>query len=103
MQQAVPAGAICVTADVVNSTYDESIAVRHWARTNGVSRVIIVTDVFHSRRVHWLFGKQLPAIRVAVDATPVREYSVRDWWANDQGVISFQNEVLKYAYYRLKY
>jgi len=25
------------------------------------------------------------------------------WWNHEQGVIAFQNEIIKYAYYRFKY
>jgi uncharacterized SAM-binding protein YcdF (DUF218 family) len=105
LKQGVPAGAIFVTADIVTNTFDESVAVRHWARTNNVQRIIIATDVFHTRRVRWLFNKQLQttAIRVQVDATPVHEYTTSDWWQHEQGVIAFENEVLKFAYYRVKY
>jgi hypothetical protein len=42
-------------------------------------------------------------IRVEIEAVPGHEYSRDDWWQHEQGVIAFQNEVLKYAYYRLKY
>jgi hypothetical protein len=31
------------------------------------------------------------------------DYSRRDWWCREQGLIAFQNEVVKYVYYRLKY
>ena len=26
-----------------------------------------------------------------------------DWWQHEEGVIAFQNEVIKYLYYRFKY
>jgi uncharacterized SAM-binding protein YcdF (DUF218 family) len=101
----VPTNSILIAPETVNSTYEESLVVRDWARTNAVHRVIIVTDVFHTRRAGWVFRKQLQplGIRVEVDAMPVREYSVTNWWQHDQGIVAFQNEVLKYVYYRLKY
>ena len=105
LKKEVPAGDIFIAADIVNNTYDESLAVRNWAKTNGVTRVIIATDIFHSRRVRWLFTKQLKplGLLVEVDAVPVREYTVRNWWQDERGLVAFQNEILKYAYYRLKY
>jgi uncharacterized SAM-binding protein YcdF (DUF218 family) len=105
LKQKVPADAIVVPANLVTNSYDEAVTLRNWARPNRVRRVIIPTDVFHTRRVQWLYGKELKGtgIRVEVDAVPVREYSVDDWWRHEQGIIAFQNEVLKYAYYRLKY
>ena len=101
----VPDSAIVVAPDIANSTYEEAIAVRAWAATNHIRRLIITTDVFHTRRAGWVFRKELgPAdIQVQVDAVPVREYALTNWWTKDLGVVAFQNEVLKYAYYRVKY
>ena len=105
VKEEVPASAIVVVPGTVHSTYDESIAVRNWVKTNNVKRLIIATDVFHTRRVRWLFRKELhPAgIQVQVDAVPVREYTITDWWQHESGVVAFQNEILKYAYYRVEY
>jgi uncharacterized SAM-binding protein YcdF (DUF218 family) len=105
LKKGVPAGAIFVTADIVTNSFDESIALRHWAGTNGVRRTIIPTDIFHTRRVRWLYRKELrgTGIQVAVEAVPVREYSVTNWWQDERGIVAFQDEVLKYAYYRIKY
>jgi uncharacterized SAM-binding protein YcdF (DUF218 family) len=105
LKKGVPNSDIFVTADVVTNSYDESIAIRNWAKTNSVSRVIVPTDIFHTRRVRWLYGKQFKGtgILVEVEAVPVHQYAVTDWWRHEEGVIAFQNEVLKYAYYRLKY
>jgi len=101
----VPDSAIVVAPGFVNSTYDEAMAVRTWAKTNNIKRLIVATDVFHSRRAGWLFRKELKplGIQVQMDAVPVREYSLTNWWKYDQGIVAFQNEILKYFYYRVKY
>jgi len=67
--------------------------------------VIIPTDPFHTRRVRWLFRKQLKPIgaQVIVRAVPVRDYTASDWWKHENGIVAFQNEVLKFAYYWVKY
>jgi uncharacterized SAM-binding protein YcdF (DUF218 family) len=105
LNQHIPAEDILVSADIVTNSYDESIAVRNWARTNRVTRVIIPTDIFHTRRIRWLYGKELKGtgIHVEIEALPVRQYTAEDWWRHEEGVTAFQNEILKYAYYRLKY
>jgi uncharacterized SAM-binding protein YcdF (DUF218 family) len=101
----VPESDLLVVGGVVTSTYDESIAVRDWIRTSGAKRVIIPTDSFHTRRVRWLFRKELKptGAQVIVDAIPGLEYTAEDWWHREEGVIAFQNEVIKYLYYRIKY
>jgi len=105
MKKDVPDSAIVVAPGFVNSTYDEAMAVRNWAKANNIKRLIVATDVFHTRRAVWLFRKELKplGIQVDIDAVPVREYTLTGWWTNDLGVVAFQNELLKYGYYRVKY
>ena len=105
LKKDVPESAIVVLPEIVSSTYDEAVAVRTWAETNHLHRLIIATDIFHTRRARWVFRKELgPAgTRVEVDAVPVNDYSATNWWQHDDGVVAFQNELLKYIYYRLKY
>ena len=89
----------------VASSYDESLAVRDWMKQTGARRIIIPTDVFHTRRVRWLYAKELAGTgaEVIVVAVPQPEYSAADWWQHEEGLIAFQNEVIKFAYYQLKY
>jgi uncharacterized SAM-binding protein YcdF (DUF218 family) len=105
LKKGVPAGAIVVPGTYVLNSFDESLVLRDWARTNRIKRAIIATDIFHTRRVRWLYDKELrhTGLQIEVDAVPVHEYSVDDWWLHEQGIIAFQNELLKYGYYRLKY
>lgn len=105
MKQGVAEADVAILNDEVISTHEESIAVRNWIGTNHVKSMIIPTDVFHTRRVRWLFRKQLKdlGVQVLVQAVPVREYKTQDWWQHEPGIVAFQNEVLKYFYYRLKY
>ncbi len=105
LKKDVPMGDIFVAPGIVTNSYDESIVIRQWAASHGVRRVIIPTDVFHTRRVRWLYHKELQAtgIQVEIEAVPVHQYAVSNWWQHEDGVIAFQNELLKYAYYRLKY
>lgn len=104
-KQGVPAPALVILGKEVTSSYEESMAFRDWAKTNAVKSVIIPTDIFHTRRVRWLYRKELKStgIQVTVDAVPVGEYTASNWWRSEHGVVAFQNEVLKFAYYWVKY
>ena len=105
LKEGVPESAITEIGRDVQNTRDESLAVREWVQANPAKALIIPTDVFHTRRVGWLFRKQLrdAGVHVMVQAVPVREYTVSAWWQRELGLVAFQNEVLKLAYYRLKY
>ena len=65
----------------------------------------MLTGMFTSRRVCSIFLHELGPISVAVIIRPEPdpESKVERWWQSQYSVIVFQNEVLKYAYYRLKY
>lgn len=105
IKQGVPDAAIDEFGNDVQNTHDEAFGLRAWAATNYRARVIIPTDLFHTRRVRWLFRKQLKSMgtSVLVQAVPAREYTAADWWRNEHGLVAFQNEVLKFAYYWVKY
>jgi uncharacterized SAM-binding protein YcdF (DUF218 family) len=101
----VPQQAIVEFGYGSSNTYDEARAVLDWARISGARSVIIPTDLFSTRRTRWIFQRQLaPAgVRAMVQSVKPPEYSIDDWWRHESGIIEFQNEVIKYLYYRLKY
>lgn len=105
LSNSVPETAMTVIGSSVASTYDESRAVRAWIEKTGAKSVIIPTDPFHTRRVRWVFRKQLRNTKTEIHViaiNPVR-YRAEDWWRHEEGVIAFQNEVIKYIYYRFEY
>ena len=42
-------------------------------------------------------------VQILVEAVPGREYQQEDWWRHEQGLVAFQNEVLKFGYYWVRY
>jgi len=101
----VPAAALLAIGTNVASTFDESRAVRAWVRQTRASAIVITTDLFHTRRARWIFRHELrdtPAKISIVAVDPIR-YGLKDWWQHEEGLIAFQNEVVKTIYYRLKY
>jgi uncharacterized SAM-binding protein YcdF (DUF218 family) len=105
LKEGVAATDIVVTSDEVTGTFEESTATRKWATSTASKTIIIPTDVFHTRRVSWVFRKQFEGegVQLIVRAVPVRDYQPQDWWRHEQGLITFQNEVLKFVYYWAKY
>ena len=105
LSNGVPDASMTMIGNAVSSTYDESRAVRDWVEKSGAKSVLIATDLFHTRRVRWLFEKQLRGTPTQIHVQsidPIR-YRMTNWWQREEGLIAFQNEMLKLAYYRLKY
>jgi uncharacterized SAM-binding protein YcdF (DUF218 family) len=102
----VPKSAIETFGTANKNTFEEAAALKDWTDRNAVSVLIIPTEVFSARRVRWTFRREFTgsAVRIEVPSfNPATEYTRAEWWKTEVGVITFQNEVLKYLYYRLKY
>ena len=101
----VPAGVIETFGTANKNTRDEAVALREWAERNAASAFIIPSEIFPARRVRWIFRREFfgTAVRIEVPSIEPPDYTRRDWWKTEHGVVAFQNEVLKYIYYRLKY
>jgi uncharacterized SAM-binding protein YcdF (DUF218 family) len=105
LKLAVPPEAIVSFGTDVSSTYEEARALAEWAKTNGIKSIVVPTEIFSSRRVRWILNKELSPLgaRAEVQALQPLDYDIDDWWQHEAGVIGFQNEVIKYLYYRVKY
>lgn len=101
----VPEAALTMIGQAVSSTFDESRAVRDWVEKSGAKTIVIPTDIFHTRRVRWLFQKQFrgSTTEIHVQAVDPLRYRATDWWQHEEGLIAFQNEWIKLPYYWLKY
>jgi hypothetical protein len=101
----VPDTAIEMFGQANRSTKDEASALRHWADEHPVSRIIVPTEIFAARRVRWIFDREFAGstVHIEVPSFEPPDYTRVEWWKTEVGLITFQNEVLKYLYYRLKY
>ena len=102
----IPDSAIETFGNANKNTWAEAIALKEWTDRNAVSVLIIPTEIFSARRVSWTFRREFAGTGVRIEVPsfdPPRLYTRADWWKTEDGVIEFQNEVLKYLYYHLKY
>jgi uncharacterized SAM-binding protein YcdF (DUF218 family) len=100
----VPETAIVIIGENNSSTQQEAAAVRQWALQSQAKRIIVPTELFAARRTRWIFDRELGpvGVEVFVHAFP-SGYTLADWWRHRHGLVDFNNEVLKYLYYRAKY
>jgi uncharacterized SAM-binding protein YcdF (DUF218 family) len=101
----VPEGAIGMFGKQNRSTRDEAVALRDWAEQREISRIIVPTEIFAARRVRWIFDREFAgsSVRLEIPSFEPPEYTGVEWWKTEEGMIAFQNEIMKYLYYRLKY
>ena len=102
----VPDSAIELFGNGSRNTWDEAVALRGWTKQHATSALIIPAEVFFARRARWVFKREFSGTGIRIEVPsfdPPNGYSRANWWKTEGGLITFQNEVLKYLYYRLKY
>jgi uncharacterized SAM-binding protein YcdF (DUF218 family) len=101
LQQAgVPESACEFIGEEIRLLSQELVAVRAWAATNQVHRLLFPTEPFPTRRVAWLARQQLAPLGIEPVPIPVPgpHYSVESWWRTKEGVVALENEWALLAY-----
>lgn len=91
--------------DLVMSTRDEAAAVRRRLLERPVSRILLVTSDFHTRRARWIFRRTLADLNVEVNvasARPPHEEGV-EWYMRDESLILYFIESVKTLVYWIRY
>lgn len=101
----VPDSAVEVIEPEVTSTFDEAAALLVWVKAHQAKRLLIVTDIFHTRRARWILNRKLKetGVELRMMAVPLLRYDSSNWWQDEDGLIDFQNEVVKFALYKWRY
>jgi uncharacterized SAM-binding protein YcdF (DUF218 family) len=105
LAKGVPRTAIHFVGAEVRSTREEALAVHQWVKDNHATRIVIPTDIFHTRRAGWIFRRELRGepTEVGMVAVDPDDYNSKNWWHKEQGLIFFEVEVSKMIYYWFKY
>lgn len=103
----VPADAIEVIPNLVESTHDEAMGTLEALRGHEppVQRITVVTTAFHTARARWVFRKVLRDLGVEVRMAASQEprFHEANWFTSKAGVDAYLREVVKTIYYRLAY
>jgi hypothetical protein len=93
--------ALPTLGDGVRSTFDEAYDALAWSKEHNYSRIIIVTNAFHSRRAHYAFEKVFneSGVQVEIGAAPDPGFSQSNWWRVDSGLAAYLTEPLKFMAY----
>jgi uncharacterized SAM-binding protein YcdF (DUF218 family) len=102
LELGIPSSAIETFGSGLKNTHQEALALHAWTQRNNACSIIVPTEIFSARRVRWMlhraFGDDCVIRVIALDVL-----SRNDWWRHVQEASKFQNEILKYIYYRLNY
>jgi uncharacterized SAM-binding protein YcdF (DUF218 family) len=101
----VPANAIEAFGNSNKNTKEEALALLEWTQRHASRAVIIPVGSFEARRVRWIFRHEFAGqpVRIEISAFDSPQYVRANWWTTERGIVEFQNEILKFVYYRLKY
>lgn len=101
----VPATAIIEFGNDPTTTYEEARDLAAWTAQNHLTRVIVPTETFASRRVRWILRHELGkvGVNVRVETLTPKFYGSERWWATRSGAEDFAAEIIKYLYYRIRY
>jgi uncharacterized SAM-binding protein YcdF (DUF218 family) len=89
----------------VTSTFDEAVVFRQYTESHRIQRIILVTSSFHTRRARWIFEKMLAGAPITLEmaAVPYVEFDQTNWWKNEIGLTTLNNEYIKLFLYLIKY
>jgi uncharacterized SAM-binding protein YcdF (DUF218 family) len=103
--QGVPAERILVAPDLVETTYDEALAVRALAQDRGWRSLLVVTDPYHTRRARLTFRAVFSGTGITVAVRPVEnaQYDPEVWWQSGDDLRETWTEYAKLALFLLGY
>lgn len=101
----VPEKSVFLVGHELTCLHEEFTALRDWAQSNHVQRVLLPTDPFATRRVEWLGRRLLQPTGVLARVVPVDvpDYTVAEWWRKEAGLVAFENEWVLLPYYWSRY
>jgi len=103
----VPREVIEVMPHPVANTYDEARFLREYAVARKLSRLLVVTSAYHSRRALWTLQREFRGSGIELGLEPVapgiQTPSAEFWWLHLRGWQSVPTEYAKLIYYRIHY
>jgi uncharacterized SAM-binding protein YcdF (DUF218 family) len=101
----VPDAKVTVLPGAAATTYDEARALAAFLLEHPATRVLVVTNDYHTRRSRWVFARVLAerATQISFVSAPSDEFPIDAWWRSPVGFQSIAAEYLKLAFYAVAY
>lgn len=104
LRAGVPSSAIELLPEGT-STFEEFEAITAYCQARGLDKIMVVSSLFHTRRIHRFFRLRLhlEGIDLVLRGSSETAFDESAWWKNEPGLIFLNNEYIKMGYYWLKY
>ena len=89
--------------DHCHSTYDEARSLVELTESNQWESIVLVTDIYHSRRAVKTFGYFLKNTTIHSSPAENTNYHGIRWWKSEDGFFAVFAETLKLIYYLFRY
>ena len=105
LKRGVPDDHITILPGQAATTYDEAMALAAFLEDRPQSRVLVVTNDFHTRRSRWIFARVLAdrAGHVSFVSAPTDEFPMDGWWRSQLGFAAIAAEYPKLVFYAARY
>lgn len=86
------------------STREEADTILGYCRQHQIKKIIVVTNLFHTRRAGNVYKKRFEkeGITVLMRGAHATDYDENHWWQSEYGLIALNNEYMKTLYYLIK-
>lgn len=104
LARGVPAEVLITLPGECSSTQEEARVLKQFLQQHPEARVAIVTHQFHTRRARLQFRRELGERmnQVSLIGVPSDTFDAENWWQREEGVVTYLNEYLKWAFYSAK-
>ncbi|MCW3125339.1 MAG: hypothetical protein JWO03_997 [Bacteroidetes bacterium] len=86
------------------STIEEADTLIGYCREHKITKVLVVTNLFHTRRAGKVYKKRFAkeGIQVIMRGAHDSQFDENLWWQSEYGLIGLNNEYMKTLYYLIK-
>lgn len=86
------------------STYEDIKNSFEFMKKKGFKSAVIVSDLFHTRRIKLLVDKinEQYGFKIYVYPSNSFQYNLYDWWKRERGLLFWETEIVKMIFYKLK-
>jgi uncharacterized SAM-binding protein YcdF (DUF218 family) len=103
----VPDDRIAVIMAPIRNTYDEAVLLKEYSEANHLSSLLVVTSVYHSRRVLWTFRRVFKGSAAVIGIDPaeprIESPAAATWWLHRLGWEMVPKEYAKILFYWVRY